>query len=409
MEKALEGVKVIDLSQVLAGPYCSMVLGDMGADVIKVEKYPKGDDTRSMGPTISEESYMYMMVNRNKRGMCLNLKNAEGLSILYDLVKEADVFIENYRPGVTEKLGIDYETLKEINPQLIYCSISGYGQTGPYRNKGGFDIMAQGLSGMMDMTGEKDGAPVKVGIAIHDIAAAQTAIQSILSAYIYRLKKGEGQYIDVSLVDAGLAWTVWEAAAYFGEGEIATRNGTAHRAAAPYQGFQTKNGYILIGAANQKLWEVFCEQVVERPDWIHDSRFLTNVLRVQNIEELEMVIESILVQHESDYWLDLLEANGIPSGPIYSYDQTLNDHHIKAREMILEYEHPVGGMMKTLGFPAKFSKTPGQLLKPAPLLGQHNGEILTELGYSVESLKDLVEQKVINDWEKELDIMARQQ
>ncbi|MDI2589063.1 CoA transferase [Psychrobacillus sp. NEAU-3TGS] len=396
MEQALKGMKVVDLSQVLAGPYCTMVLGDMGADVVKVEKFPLGDDTRTMGPYINEESYMYMMVNRNKRGVCLNLKTDEGLQVLYKLIEEADVFIENYRPGVTKKLGIDYDTLKSINPGLIYCSISGYGQTGPYKNKGGFDIMAQGLSGLIDMTGERTGKPVKVGIAIHDIAAAQTAIQSILAAYIHCLKTGNGQYIDVSLVDSGLAWTVWEAAAFFGKGEVPRRNGTAHRVSAPYQGYKTKDGFILIGAANQKLWEKFCMSVINKPEWIEDERFLTNSIRAHHVDELEIELENVLKDHDSSYWLDMLDKNGIPSGPIYSYDQTLADEHILSREMILEYEHPVAGAMKTLGFPAKFSETPGQFKSPAPLLGQHNKEVLTELGYSVEEIDTFQKKHVLS-------------
>lgn len=395
MNQALQGMKVIDLSQVLAGPYCTMVLGDMGADVIKVEKFPHGDDTRAMGPFVNEESHMYMMVNRNKRGMGINLKSHEGREILYRLIKSTDVFVENFRPGVTKKLGIDYDTLKELNPGLIYCSISGYGQTGPYRNKGGFDIMAQGMSGLMDMTGEKDGKPVKVGIAIHDLAAAQTAIQSILAAYIHRLKSGKGQYIDVSLVDSGLAWTVWEAAAYFGSGEVAQRTGTAHRAAAPYQGFKTKDGFILIGAANQKLWELFCLNVVDKPGWLEDPLYATNSLRTENIAILEKAIEEVLIQQESSHWLELLEKSGIPSGPVYSYDQTMNDPHVIDRDMILEYEHPVAGAMKTLGFGAKLSETPGQLRRPAPLLGQHNEEILLESGYSEEEYKDLEKKKIV--------------
>ena len=396
MEQALQGMKVLDLSQVLAGPYCTMVLADMGADVIKVEKFPNGDDTRSMGPYINEESYMYMMVNRNKRGICLNLKTDAGLEILYKLIKDADVFIENYRPGVTKKLGIDYESLKAINPALIYCSISGYGQTGPYKDKGGYDIMAQGLSGLIDMTGEKNGNPVKVGIAIHDIAAAQTSIQSILSAYIYRLKKGRGQYIDVSLVDSGLAWTVWEAAAYFGKGEVPQRNGTAHRVSAPYQGYKTQDGFILIGAGNQKLWEKFCLLVVNKPEWLTDERFLTNSIRAKNASQLEIEIEKVLNEHPSYYWLELLNVSGIPSGPIYSYDQTLNDEHILSRNMVLDYDHPVAGAMKTLGFPAKFSETPGELRTAAPLLGQHNKEILSELGYTDDEVQTIISDKVMN-------------
>lgn len=395
MKQALEGMKVVDLSQVLAGPYCTMVLADMGAEVIKVEKYPNGDDTRTMGPYVNEESYSYMMVNRNKKGMCLNLKTEEGLNIFYKLIKDADVLVENYRPGVTKKLKIDYETLQSMNSNLIYCSISGYGQTGPYSRKGGFDIMAQGLSGIMDMTGEKGGKPVKVGIAIHDIAAAQTAIQSILSAYIHRLKEGKGQYIDVSLVDSGLAWTVWEAAGFFGKGQVPAKNGTAHRVSAPYQGFRTKDGHILVGAGNQKLWEKLCTYVIKKPEWIEEPRFLTNSIRAENVEELEKEMESILATESSEYWLHLLDQFGIPSGPILSYDQTLENEHILSRDMVIEYEHPVAGKIKNLGFPAKFSETPGEVRNPAPLLGQHNEEILQELGYGADSIKSFQEKKVI--------------
>lgn len=395
MKQALEGLTVVDLSQVLAGPYCTMVLGDMGADVIKIEKYPKGDDTRTMGPYTNSESHMYMMVNRNKRGICLNLKSEEGLQIFYEIIKTADVLVENYRPGVTKKLGIDYATLKDINPSLIYCSISGYGQTGPYHQKGGYDIMAQGLTGLMDMTGEKDGRPVKVGIAINDVAAAETALQSILTAYIYRLRTGEGQYIDVSLVESGLAWTVWEAAAYFGEGKVAKRNGTAHRVSAPYQGYQTADDYILIGAGNQKLWEKFVQEVVQKPEWLKDPRFETNSLRAENVNGLQVLIEKVLLEKKSTEWLDILEKAGILCSPIYSYDQTLNDPHILERDMVLEYDHPISGHMKTLGFPAKLSETPGQLLKPAPTLGQHNKEILKSLGISDKSIQQLQENNVI--------------
>ncbi|WP_035298085.1 CaiB/BaiF CoA transferase family protein [Brevibacillus thermoruber] len=395
MQQALQNMRVVDLTQVLAGPYCTMVLGDLGADVIKVEKYPDGDDTRTMRPFVNDESYCYMMVNRNKRGIRLNIKEEAGRAILYDLVKTADVFIENFRPGTTRKLGIDYETLRAVNPGLIYCSISGYGQTGPYSHKGGFDIMAQGLSGIMSMTGEKGGRPVKSGIAIHDIAAGVTALYSILAAYVHKMKTGEGQYIDLSLVDSGLAWTVWEAAAYFGAGEVSGPNGSAHRVSAPYQGFQTKNGHILIGAANQKLWERFCQDVIDRPELMEDPRFLTNSDRIRHVDELEAIIQEIIIREESHYWLEKLDKAGIPSGPIYRYDETMNDPHIRAREMIIEYEHPVAGPIVNLGFPAKFSKTPGQVRRPAPYLGQHTREVLRELNYSEDAIRELEENHII--------------
>lgn len=395
MQQALQNMRVVDLTQVLAGPYCTMVLGDLGADVIKVEKYPDGDDTRTMRPFVNDESYCYMMVNRNKRGIRLNIKEEAGRAILYDLVKTADVFIENFRPGTTRKLGIDYETLRAVNPGLIYCSISGYGQTGPYSHKGGFDIMAQGLSGIMSMTGEKGGRPVKSGIAIHDIAAGVTALYSILAAYVHKLQTGEGQYIDLSLVDSGLAWTVWEAAAYFGAGEVSGPNGSAHRVSAPYQGFRTKNGHILIGAANQKLWERFCQDVIDRPELMEDPRFLTNSDRIRHVDELEAIIQEIIIREESQYWLEKLDKAGIPSGPIYRYDETMNDPHIRAREMIIEYEHPVAGPIVNLGFPAKFSKTPGQVRRPAPYLGQHTREVLRELNYSEDAIRELEENHII--------------
>lgn len=383
----LSGMKVVDLTQVLSGPYCTMLLGDMGAEVIKVEKYPDGDDTRRMAPFVNGESYCYMMVNRNKKSVRVNLKTDEGKAILYRLVKDADVFVENFRPGVAKRLGLDYETLKAMNPSLIYCSISGYGQTGPYSQKGGFDIMAQGMSGIMKMTGEPGGNPVKVGIAMHDIAAAITAFYNILLAYIYRMKTGKGQYIDVSLVESGMVWMVWEAAAYFGAGEVPSPTGTRHRVLAPYQGFRTKDGYILIGAANQKLWEKFCTDVVERPDWIADERFKTVDLRVTNVDVLEKCIEEVLTTQPSAYWLERLEKAGIPCSPILSFDEAVNDEHLRSRELIVEYEHPVAGKIKNFNMAAKMSLTPGKISSPPPLLGEHTEDVLRGLQYSEDDIQ----------------------
>ncbi|MFB5662322.1 CaiB/BaiF CoA transferase family protein [Alteribacillus sp. HJP-4] len=393
--KALKNLKVIDLSQVMAGPYCTMSLADMGAEVIKVEKYPNGDDTREMGPYENGESYCYMMINRNKKGIRLNLKEPEGKEVFKKLIKEGDVLVENFRPGVVKKLGIDYETLKEINPKLIYCSISGYGQTGPYSHKGGFDIMAQGLSGIMSMTGEPDSRPAKVGIAIHDLAAALTAVNSILAAYIHRLESGNGQYIDISLVDSGLALTTWEAAAYFGAGEIPKKTGSRHRISAPYQGIKTKDGYVLVGAANQKLWEKFCENVVEKPEWIKDERFLSNYTRQQHIEDLEAMIEDIFQAEATHYWTAKMEKCGVPGGPILSYEETLQNEHVLARNMVEEVEHPIAGKMKVLGVPAKFSETPGKVRASAPTLGQHTKEVLKTLEISDEEIEELKNKHII--------------
>ena len=391
----IEGLKVIDITHVLAGPYCTMVLGDMGADVIKIEQYPNGDLIRETGPYQNGVSYGFSILNRNKRGIRLNLLTEKGREVLYKLVKETDVFVENFRPAVAKKIGTDYETLKKINPNLIYCSISGYGQTGPYREKGGLDIMAQGMSGLMSMTGETNGRPVKVGIPIHDIGAGITAMYHILFAYIHKLKTGEGQYIDVSLVDSILPWTVWEAAAYFGSGEVPVPSGSRHRRIAPYQAYQTKTGYILLGIVNDKLWTKFCREVVQKEEWIRDPRFLSGDQRIANVEELEICIETVLTTKESEYWLEKLEKAQIPSGPILTYDQVLQNEQILHRNMVIEYEHPVGGPMKTIGFPAKMSKSSPSFRRTAPALGEHSESILKELLYSDEEINELKAQSII--------------
>jgi crotonobetainyl-CoA:carnitine CoA-transferase CaiB-like acyl-CoA transferase len=393
---ALYGIRVLDLTQVMAGPYCAMVLGDLGADVIKIERYHEGDDTRKMGPFVNGESTCFMMINRNKKSLRLDLKQEKGKKIFYDLVKGADIVLENYRPGVVKRLGIDYEAVKEINPGIIYCSISGYGQTGPYSQKGGFDIMAQGMSGLMSMTGELNGRPAKAGIAMNDIAAGVTALYSILAAYIHKLKTSKGQYIDVSLLESGLAWSVWESAAYFGEGIIPQATGSRHRVSAPYQAYRTKDGYVTIGAGNQKLWEKFCTEVAEKQEWIKDPRFAERLNRIQHVDELEKCIEEVTIQQTTNYWIERLDKAGIPGGPIYTYDQTLNDPHVLARKMVDEINHPVAGRMKTLGIPAKMSETPGQIRNPAPLLGQHSEEILRNyLEYTDDEIEALRNNHVI--------------
>ncbi|UJL45567.1 CoA transferase [Virgibacillus sp. NKC19-16] len=391
----LDGVKILDLTQYLAGPYCTMVLSDMGADVTKIERFPGGDDSRRLGPFINEEGYSFAMPNRNKQSLALDLKSEKGVEIFHKLAAEADVIIENFRPGVVKKLGIDYETIEKINSSIIYCSISGFGQYGPYSKKGGFDIIAQGITGFMRMTGEPDGKPAKVGIAINDIAAGSAAIYSILGAYVHRLKTGEGQYLDTSLVDAGLAWTVWESAGYFGSGEVAKATGTRHRRSTPYQSYEAKDGYVTVGAGNQKLWELFCNKVINKPEWIQDQRFKSLMDRMDNIDELEKEIEAIFIKETMEYWVDKLDDAGIPAGPVYTYDQTLNDPHVKEREMIVEMEHPKLGTIKTIGVPVKFSKTPLKIRSAAPWLGQNTTEKLKEAGYSDEEINKLYENEIV--------------
>jgi crotonobetainyl-CoA:carnitine CoA-transferase CaiB-like acyl-CoA transferase len=393
---ALEDIRVLDLTQIMAGPYCTMVLGDLGADVIKIERIPDGDDTRRMGPFVNGESACFMMINRNKKSLTLNLKTDKGKQIFLDLAKKADVIVENYRPGVVKSLGIDYDVIQELNPGIIYCSISGYGQTGPYSQKGGFDIVAQGMSGLMSMTGELNGRPAKVGIAMNDISAGVTALYSILAAYINRTKTGKGQYIDVSLVESGLAWSVWESAAFFGAGVVPAATGSRHRVSAPYQAFRTKDGYVLVGAANQRTWERFCKGVVDQPEWIEDLRFATPNDRIEQVNVLEKCIEEVLIEKETQYWVEKMDENGVPGGPIYTYDQTLNDPHILARGMVQEFEHPKAGRMKTLGIPAKMSGTPGQISKSAPQLGQHTEEVLRQyLDFPLEEIENLRNENVI--------------
>jgi len=392
---ALKGVKILDLTQFLAGPYCTMVLSDFGAEVIKIEKFPDGDDSRRTRPYINNESMPSAMPNRNKKSLAINLKSEKGKEIFLKLAKEADIVIENFRPGVTKKLGIDYEAIYQINPGIIYCSISGFGQTGPYSRKGGFDIIAQGITGFMTMTGHPDSRPAKVGIAINDIAAGSAALYSILAAYIHKLQTGEGQYIDTSLVEAGLAWTVWEQGAYFGSGEVPTATGTRHRRSTPYQAYRTKDGYVTVGAGTQRLWERFCQDVVGKPEWIQDARYVELKNRMENIDELERDIEEVFTEENTAYWVEKLDEAGIPGGPVYTYDQTLSDPHILARGMVADLKHPIMGDIKTIGVPVKLSKTPMTIQSAAPWLGQHTTEILSGMNFSKQEIEQLYADGVV--------------
>lgn len=382
----LDGIRIIDLSQIMAGPYSTMVLADMGAEVIKIEKIKGGDDSRQMGPYINGESACFIQINRNKRSVALNLKDESALDVFYDMVRSSDILVENFRPGVTESLKVDYETLRNLNPRLVYCSISGYGQTGPYRNKGGFDLVAQGAAGLMSMTGEPGRRPVKAGVAVYDIGAGITAIYSILAAYIHVQKTGEGQHIDVALAECGIPWFAWEAAGYFGAGIEPGPEGGRHRVSAPYQSLSTRNGAMVLGCANQRSWEAFCEHVVERPEWITDARFCTNSDRRKHVDVLEQLIEEVLITDDTEAWLVRCDAAGVPAGPINRFSEVVTDPHYLARGMVQEFEHCKAGRVKTLGFASKFSATPQQIRQPSPLLGQHTEEILQEFGVTAEHM-----------------------
>jgi crotonobetainyl-CoA:carnitine CoA-transferase CaiB-like acyl-CoA transferase len=397
MALPLDGVKVLDFSAIMAGPYCTLMLADMGAEVVKIESFPEGDGSRHFDPKVNGESYCFAVLNRNKKSIALDMKDARGRDVFMRLARDADIVIENYRPGVTRKLGVDYQAIQAVNPNVIYASISGFGQTGPYSGKGGFDIIAQGMSGIMTMTGEPGGRPAKVGIAMNDIAAGTTALYSILGAYIKRLKTGEGTYLETSLMEAGLAWTFWEFGAYFGGGEIPTATGTRHRRSTPYQAYRTQDAYVTVGANNEKLWTAFCAQVLERRDLAEDPRFKGLAARLKNIDALQDEIEKVFATRPTEHWVSKLDAAGVPGGPVFDYAQALDNEHSRVRRMVVEIDHPKIGRMKVLGNPVK---TIGELARsrlPAPWLGQHSAEVLERLGYGQREIEKLFADGVVYD------------
>jgi crotonobetainyl-CoA:carnitine CoA-transferase CaiB-like acyl-CoA transferase len=390
MAGPLAGVKVLELAQIMAGPTCGMLLADLGADVIKVEKLPGGDDTRSYSrPSVNGESAAFMMMNRNKRGIALNLKLPAARAALERMVAKADVVTENYRLGTMEKLGLGYEALKAINPALIYCSISGYGRTGPYADKGGFDLIAQGMSGLMSITGEPDGAPVKSGSPICDINAGVLAALGVLAAYVHRLKTGEGQLVDTSLFEAGIQQTYWQSAIFLATGASPGPSGSAHILSAPYQAFRAKDGWLNVGGANQPNWERVA-RVLGAPEWVDDPRFRTNADRMQHLDELAALMNERLEARTAREWIALLEAEGVPCGPINTIGDMLADPQTRARDMVVGLDHPRAGRTRAIGLPVKLSATPGRVTRPAPLLGEHTREVLAEFGFAAAEIDRLL-------------------
>jgi formyl-CoA transferase len=387
MKQALRGVRVLDLTQVMAGPFCAMLLGDQGADVIKIEP-PEGDATRRMGKSFGKESVCFWAMNRNKRAMTLNLKDPRAQEIVRTLAAQTDILVENYRPGVMKAFGLDYEQLRAVNPRLIYASISGFGSTGPYAQRGGFDLVAQGMSGIMSITGEVDMPPVKCGIPVTDLGAGLLALQAILSAYIHRLQTGEGQFVDTSLFEAGVALSVWESTEYFTTGDIPQPMGSAHRMSAPYQAIRCADGYITLGAANQRTWERFA-QTVGLPELTERPEYRENSSRVKHRQQLAKDIEVVTSTRPREHWLALLEEAGVPCGPINNYAEVFADPHVQARGLAQEMDHPVGGRIKVLGPAVKMSETPAQLARRAPLYGEHTAEILREIGYAENQIQEL--------------------
>jgi crotonobetainyl-CoA:carnitine CoA-transferase CaiB-like acyl-CoA transferase len=395
MPGPLAGVKVLELAQIMAGPTCGIMLADLGADVIKVERIPGGDDTRLMDrPSVRGESASFMAMNRNKRGIALNLKIPAAQEALKRMAARADVLTENYRKGTMEKLGLGYETLKKVNPALIYCSISGYGRSGPYADKGGYDLIAQGMSGIMSVTGEPGRAPAKSGGPVCDINAGLLGALGVVSAYVHRLKTGEGQLVDTSLFEAGIQQMYWQAAIYFATGEPPGPTGSAHILSAPYQAFRTADGWVTIGGANQANWERLV-RVLNASQLLQDARFASNAERMKNLQALTESLNAILRAWSNKDLIKALEAAGVPCGPINSIADVAADPHALAREMVVELEHPRAGPTRALGLPIKLSRTPGKVTRPAPTFGQHTREVLAEFGFSAAEIDALYDAKAV--------------
>ena len=374
---SLEHLRVLDLTIHLSGPYCAMILADHGADVVKVERPDGGDDMRATPPFVGGESAPFMLWNRNKRSVALDLKSPGDLASFKAMVACADVVIENFRPGTVERLEIDFETLFALNPRLVYCSISGFGQTGPYAPRPGFDLIASGMSGLMSINGPAGGPPFRIPIPITDLAAGLHGAVGILAALAARERTGSGQHVDTSLFESGLSLGVYEAAGVFATDEVPERLGQGHRGSAPYQLFPTADSYMTIGCANDRFWALTCE-VLGCAHLTGEPRFATKPDRVRNIEALVEALTPYFRSATTAHWCAKLEEAGVPAGPVMDHVEALSDPHCLARDMVQEVEHPAAGRMKTLGVPVKLSHTGGAVRRPAPMLGEHTGEVIAE-------------------------------
>jgi len=395
-DRPLSGYRILDLSRILAGPYCTMILGDQGADVIKVERPDTGDDTRTWGPPFAGgESAYYLSCNRNKRSITVDLKTPAGADLVREIAKVSDVFIENFTPGLTKRFGLDYDTLRELNPRLVYCSISAYGQDGPYRDRPGYDMVLSAVGGLMWITGERDGNPCKVGVAITDVLTGVYASGAITAALLWRERSGRGQYLDCSLLDAQVSALANIGSNYLVAGKEATRWGTAHESIIPYQVFAAKDRPIAIAVANQKLWVNFC-RVVGKEEWLEDSRFETNPKRVENREAMLPLVADVMAAKTCDEWMELFVEAAIPCGPVNDMQHLFSDPQVVHREMIAEVPHATIGTLRLAGIPIKYSATPGSIRRAPPLLGEHTEELLAEvLGYSPERIAELRRQGVV--------------
>ncbi|MGA0594081.1 CaiB/BaiF CoA transferase family protein [Enterovirga sp. CN4-39] len=384
----LAGVKVVDLTHVMAGPTCTLMLADMGAEVIKVES-PQGDDTRHSLPNIGDQSAAFMMMNRNKRGIVLNLKTEGGIEAMRRLAAEADILVENFAPGVLDRFGLGYEALRKINARLVYCSLSGFGRTGPYSERRGFDLVAQAMSGIMTFTGsDATSPPTKCGPPISDITAGLLGAMGILAAYSHRLKTGEGQMVDTSLFEAALVQTYWQSAIALATGRAPRAMGSAHPLNAPYQAFEAQDGWLVVGGANPRNWLRLVE-AIGAPELAEDPRFRDNPGRMANLPALEKELAARFKTQTVSHWLTLFERGGLPCGPVYDSLQALSDPQTAARRMVVELDHPTAGKAPALGLPVKFSETPGDVRRPAPILGQHSREVMAELGFTPAEIEEM--------------------
>jgi CoA:oxalate CoA-transferase len=391
---ALDGIKVVDFTRFVSGPFCSMQLADHGAEVIKIESpVDRGDQLRSWGPFDGEHSYYFMTLNKNKKSLALDLKSDPGREIAKQIIQESDVLIENFRPGLMDKMGFSWEAVHQLNPRLVYCSITAYGQTGPFKTKAGFDVSVQGDTGFMDITGFD--VPTRVGIGLTDFIGAFYGLSGILSALLVREKTGKGQRIDAAMMDGMLALLTYQAGYYFATGETPVRTGNRHPQQTPYETFATSDGFVIIGAGSQRLWENLCNAVINHPDLTQDSRFLTLQDRNQNHAVLKEIIEAATITKTTDEWIDLLNQARIPCGKVRTVKEALELEQTQAREMVLEMEDQLHGKKKLLGIPAKLSDTPGQIRRMPPLLGEHTEEVLSDLGYSKAQIDALEEKRIV--------------
>jgi formyl-CoA transferase/CoA:oxalate CoA-transferase len=390
----LDDLVVVDLTRALAGPYCTMMLADLGARVVKVENPDGGDDTRGWGPPFyNGESAYFLSINRNKQSLTLNLKDPRGRDLLLRLVRRADVLVENFRPGTMDRLGLGYTAVHEIAPRVVYCSISGFGQTGAYRERAAYDLIVQGMGGIMGITGEPDGAPMRVGVAIADICAGMFAAYGIVAALRVRERTGTGQWVDAAMLDGQVAWMTYMAANYFATGEDPPRVGSAHLNLVPYQPFPTRDGFVNVAVGSEGLWHKFCE-ALEIPI-AADPRFATNADRVANRAVLLDRLVPVFARRTTAEWVACLLRAGVPAGPIYRMNEVMEDPQVRHREMVVEVEHQRAGRIRVNGVPVKFSETPGGVVSPPPVLGEHSEVVLRELGCAAAEIASLRRDGVI--------------